>query len=192
MAPIIPPQPLARSFLETGGLRTLWPAVPSHPTLKELGSIRMMAEASLNRAQPVQDLFHLHSLASALLLCFTPEADELLCSFYFPHDLSQSLPSSAFAAFPPMLDLGLFNQHELASSKANRCSHRILNHQAGEGLPVASGGDGGMRFLTLFVVFTLTSPLGFYRKCSRRRGCSDRAETGRKLSVVNSGNKCSP
>lgn len=153
----------------------------------------MMAEASLNRTQPVQDLFHLYPLTSALLPCLYPRGrGTFVFLSYYPHDLSQSLPSSAFAVFPPMLYLGFFNQHELASSKANRCSNRILNHQAGEGLPAPSRGDGGMRFLTLFDVFSLTSPLGFYRKRGRRRGRSDRAETERKLSVVNSGNKCSP
>lgn len=90
---------------------------------QELGSIRTMAEASLNRAQPVQDLLsHLYPLASTLLPCLYPRGrGTSVFLSYYPHDLAQSLPSSAFAAFPPVLYLGFSDQHKLASSKANRC-----------------------------------------------------------------------
>lgn len=132
-------------------------------------------------------------------LVFIPDADELL----FPYGViisitvSQSLPSSAFTAFPLRLYLGFFNQHELASSKTNGCNNRTLNHQAGEGVPSQPRsrdsqllsvlmGERGFQF---FSCLPLTSPLGFYRKCGRLLGCSFWTETERKPYLINSGDK---
>lgn len=131
------------------------------------------------------------SLSSSIPTLWPLHSSQMQRSFCFPKSLSPLPYPKAFLPlplqhFPLTLCWHIFNQHELAASKTNRCNNGILNHQAGEGVPsqsrsgdsqLPSGEMGGTRFPILFNVFPLTSPLGSYRKCGRQLRNSDWAET---------------
>lgn len=166
----------------------------SSDTAKGLHSTGVIAEGSLDWVQTYSTRFDTMSssisLSSYVSVLWPLHLSQMQMSFCFPKSLSRLPYPKAFLPLPFQCFLSgcadiFFNQHELASSKTNRCNNGILNHQAEEGAPPSQEaltpgcfqGRWGTRFPILFYVFPLTSPLGSCRKCGRQLRSSDRAET---------------